>query len=235
MGPFDGSSSIGNIWRTSNVWPIAATQTALYLTPHLRLEEKIPDLGKLTYDYHPNEVIPTLGGRNLFLESGPKDQRSIESRKDILVFTSDKLLEDVEVTGPISANLFFQTDQKDTDIVLRLCDVYPDGRSILISEGNYRLGVMHCQKEGYQPYLANDIQEVRVDLWATSIVFAKGHAIRLSISSSNYPRLEKNMNVGLLENHTGKSNFASNAVHMGEKYPSRLMLPIVHSIKNLMK
>jgi predicted acyl esterase len=229
MGPFDGSPSSGNVWRTSSVWPIPATETAFYLTPEFRLERQLPIEGKASYHYHPHEVIPTIGGRNLFLESGPKDQRRIENRKDILVFTSDKLEEDVEVTGPISATLFFKTDQKDTDIVLRLCDVYPDGRSILISEGGQRLGVLHYSTGKNSADQADKIYEVRIDLWATSMVFAKGHAIRLSISSSNYPRLEKNMNVGLLDNHTGKFNLAHNIVYMGKKYPSHLLLPIVRS------
>lgn len=226
MGPFDGTPSSGNVWRTSDVWPIPAVETAFYLTPDFRLAAKPLAEGKASYRYDPKETIPTLGGRNLFLESGPKDQRSIENRKDILVFTSDKLSEDVEVTGPLSMTLFFKTDQKDTDIVLRLCDVYPDGRSVLISEGGYRLGVMGYQT-GKSQHSADKIHEIKVDLWATSMVFAKGHAIRLSISSSSYPRYETNFNIGLLDNHTGKFKIAHNTIYMGENYPSRLLLPIV--------
>ncbi len=227
MGPFDETPSIGNVWRTSPVWPIPALETVLYLTPEYRLGVDPPAEGKTSYCYDPSDVIPTIGGRNLFLDSGPKDQRKIENRKDILVFTSDKLLKDTEVTGPISATLFFKTDQKDTDIVVRLCDVYPDGRSILVSEGGYRLGVMSYQKGNQQFLNREPIEEVKIDLWATSMVFAKDHAIRLSISSSSYPRYEKNMNVGLLGSYTGKFYPAHNVIYMGEKYPSRLFLPIV--------
>lgn len=231
MGPFDGSSSSGNVWKTSDVWPVTAQETALYLTSDGRLDAtKSTSSEKISYEYDPNEVIPTIGGRNLFLESGPKDQKSIESRKDILVFTTDQLVEDVEVTGPLSATLFIKTDQKDTDIVVRLCDVYPDGRSILISEGNYRLGVMCYQTGAKQPHEKDKIYEVKVDLWATSMVFAKGHAIRLSISSSNYPRLEKNMNVGLIGNNTGKNHRATNTIYLGEHSPSRLLLPIIQPL-----
>lgn len=227
MGPFDGSPSSGNVWRSSSIWPVPAAETAFYLTSDFRLDTKQPSVeGKASYQYDPRNVIPTLGGRNLFLESGPKDQRSIENRSDILVFTTDPLTEDVEVTGPISTTLFFKTNQPDTDLVLRLSDVYPDGRSILISEGGYRLGVMCYQTEKNHSQ-ADQIYEIKIDLWATSIVFAKGHAIRLSVSSSNYPRIEKNMNIGLLNNHTGKFNLAHNVIYMGEKYPSRLFLPII--------
>ena len=87
----------------------------------------------------PQTPFPTIGGHNLFLESGPKDQRPIESREDVLVFSTEPLKEDLEVTGQIKAKLFVATDRKDTDIVVRLTDVYPDGRSILISDGIHRL------------------------------------------------------------------------------------------------
>lgn len=231
MGPFDGSASSGNVWKTSDVWPVPAQETAFYLTSDSHLKTEPVADGKIAYQYDPKDAIPTVGGRNLFLESGPKDQRSIENRKDVLVFTSDLLKEDVEVTGPISATLYFKTDQKDTDIVLRLCDVYPDGRSILISEGGYRLGVM-CHQTGQGLSIQNDkIYEAKIDLWATSMVFAKGHAIRLSVSSSSYPRFEKNMNIGLVGSNTGKSVLATNSLYLGEKYPSRLFLPIVKTAK----
>jgi predicted acyl esterase len=228
MGPFDGTPSSGNVWRTSDEWPIPALQTAFYLTPDFYLQGVPSDeQGHVSYRYDPSNPISTMGGRNLFLDSGPKDQRSMEERTDILVFTSDKLLEDIEVTGPLTATLFFSSDQPDTDVVVRLCDVYPDGRSILISEGGYRLGVMCYQKGEKKQYKANKIIEVNIDLWATSLVFAKGHAIRLSISSSNYPRYEKNMNIGLLEVNTGKYQTAKNKVYMGKEHPSHLLLPIV--------
>lgn len=231
MGPFDGTPSKGNVWRFSSTWPIPAKETPFYLTPdfHLASQPSIEE-GMASFQYNPQNPIPTIGGHNLFLESGPKDQRSIESRTDILTFTTEKLLNDVEVTGSISAFLYFKSDQKDTDLVLRLTDVYPDGRSILISEGEYRIGVMCLQQHGslYEP---EKIYEVKVDLSPTSIVFAKGHAVRLSISSSSYPRLEKNMNIGLLNNRSGKFNLAKNVIYMGKKYVSRLLLPIVQNEK----
>lgn len=227
MGPFDGSPSSGNIWRTSPVWPVPAKQTAFYLTPDFHLQKVLSANGSTSYPYDPKETIPTIGGRNLFLESGPKDQRSIENRPDVLVFTSEKLTEDVEVTGPLSATLFLTSDRIDTDICLRLCDVYPDGRSVLISEGGYRLGVMCYQNKAKQAYQPHALHQVHIDLWATSLVFAKDHAIRVSISSSNYPRYEKNMNIGLLETNTGKFHSAKNTIYMGEDHPSHLLLPIV--------
>lgn len=231
MGPFDGSPSSGNVWRTANAWPVPAQMTPFYLTSQKQLAEKLPASGSLAYQYDPNQPIPTLGGRNLFLESGPKDQQSIEQRGDILVFTSDVLAEDVEVTGPLSAKIFLTTNQPDTDIVLRFCDVYPDGRSILVSEGVYRVGVM-CQQEGKKPYCEGEIVEANVDLWTTSLVFAEGHRIRVSVSSSNYPKYEKNTNVGLIGSYLGQVRQARNTILTGENYPSHLLLPIVRKGEN---
>lgn len=226
MGPFDGSPSSGNIWRTSDVWPIPATETAFYLTPDFYLASTPQKEGKSSYRYDPCHPIPTLGGSNLFLESGPKDQKALETREDVLVFTSSKLEEDCEVTGPLSAKLFFSSDREDTDLVVRLCDVYPDGKSVLISEGGARLGVLRKTK-GKEKMKPEEPIEVDIDLASTSLVFAKGHAIRLLVSSSSYPRYEKNRNVGLVGANKGKCRVGHQTVYMGEKTPSRLILPIV--------
>jgi uncharacterized protein len=227
MGPFDGSESSGNRWQTASQWPIPAIITPFYLTPHKSLQTDFSTEGQLSFVYDPRHPIPTLGGRNLFLESGPKDQQSIEKRPDVLTFTTSPLAEDLEVTGPLTATLFVSSDQKDTDFILRLTDVYPDGKSILISEGAYRLGVMCYESEDKKELRANQPTEILLDLWATSLVFAKGHSIRVSISSSNYPRYEKNLNVGLLGGQSGKFNIAKNSLYMGPQYPSRIILPVV--------
>jgi predicted acyl esterase len=227
MGPFDGTPSSGNRWKTSDVWPVPATRTSLYLSSDHKLHRDPSLAGQLSYKYDPHNTISTIGGRNLFLESGPKDQRSIEGREDILVFTTEPLSDEMEITGPLSAILYFNSDQKDTDVVVRLCDVYPDGRSVLITEGGYRLGT-RCYLTGeareFKPGVPT---EVVIDLSATSLVFAKGHSVRLSVSSSNFPRLEKNLNVGVLGANSGESKVAKNVLHVGEKYPSRLILPVV--------
>ena len=140
-----------------------------------------------------------------------------------MVFTSDVLTEDLEITGPLTATIYFESDREDTDIIVHLCDVYPDGKSLLISEGGLRTGI-HC-------FNATETIEkphkFEIDLWATSIVFAKGHAIRVSISSSNFPRYEKNMNMGLLHGPSGKGTVAKNKVFVGNKHRSHITLPVV--------
>lgn len=209
MGPFDGSSSSGNVWRTASSWPIPRQDTPFYLTAdHQLIEGKVPSKEEsLTYIHDPQNLVPTLGGRNLFLDAGPVDQRPIENRKDVLVFTTPPLAEDLEVTGPMKMKLRFECEHPDTDVAVRLTDVYPDGRSLLISDGIHRAHnrETHCD-------------EVEVDLWSTSMVFAKGHRIRVIIAGSNYPRFEKN---------DSSSTPVTHKLHMGGNQPSRLILPLV--------
>lgn len=221
MGPFDGSASSGNVWKSADSWPIPSTMTPFYLSSSNLLSLQRSTQASLSYHYDPENPIPTLGGRNLFLESGPKDQQSIEKRDDILLFTTEPLQEDLEVTGNILAKIFVHSNRVDTDVNVRLTDVYPDGRSILISDGACRLSIMHPEIP------SGEVVEATVDLGSTSIVFAKGHRIRVSISSSNYPRFEKNFNVGVLGTHIGGCHKAENTIFFGENSPSRIILPIV--------
>lgn len=232
MGPFDGSPSKGNRWRTASSWPIPSTPTPFYLTADETLsKESVHGRDKcFRYLYDPNDPTPTLGGRNLFLESGPKDQRPIEERSDVLVFTSELLEEDLEVTGQIKAKLFVSTDCDDTDVVVRLTDVYPNGKSILITDNAARLGACCCPNHPSAAHVHHSKpHEIELDLHATSLVFAKGHKIRLSITSSNYPRFEKNLNVRLDAhgNPVGPAKTAANAIWVGDDYPSQIILPII--------
>ncbi len=216
MGPFDGSASSGNLWRTSNQWPVPSKPLQLYLTKEHELSltpSKSRDL--ISYKVDSANPVPTIGGRNLFLDSGPKDQRSIESRDDVIVFTSAPLEEDLEVTGEILAKITFESDCCDADVALRLTDVYPDGKSVLIADGLTRTG--HTDTFG----------QVEVDLWSTSIVFAKGHRIRLSVSGSNYPKYEINKHVGLVGANTPEHKIAENTIDVGGERPSVLILPVV--------
>jgi len=227
MGPFDGTESKGNVWKTSDVWPVPHEKTPFYLTLDHKLDPKGAPHVKhaLMYQCDPDDPVPTVGGRNLFLEAGAKDQREIEARKDVLVFTTEPLEEDLEITGSVITKLFLTSSHEDTDVVVRLTDVYPDGRSILITDGIYRTGLDHCLgcvSSSEEP------REIEVDLWATSIVFAKGHRIRISITSSNYPRFEKNFNTGVVGSYSGKSEIAENTIHLGRNYPSHIELPVVH-------
>lgn len=221
MGPFDGSPSKGNVWKTASTWPIPYEPFQFYLTVNNELvKQPLSKQGKISYEYDPLVPTPTIGGRNLFIESGAKDQSSIEERKDVVVFTSEPLIEDLEVTGPLKAVIYFTTDQKDTDVVVKLCDVYPDGRSILIADGLCRLAVCYPNQKFDNPF------PVEIDLCATSMVFAKDHKIRVSISSSNYPKYERNLNIGVTLENKSKLKVAANTIYLGDKTPSHIVLPI---------
>lgn len=213
MGPFDGSPSSGNVWKHAEEWPIPAVETHFYLTADKTLSTKSPQKNTtFPYEYDPENPVPTIGGRNLFLPSGPKNQKPNESRKDVLVFTTPPLEEDLEVTGRVLAKLYFSSEISDADIAVQLTDVYPDGKSLLIAEGLSHVETSDMQK--------GKPQEVVIDLWSTSLVFAKGHSIRVSIAGSNYPRYEKNS-----QKITSESNACK--ILAGEKTPSHLLLPVV--------
>jgi uncharacterized protein len=227
MGPFDGSLSKGNRWKTSDTWPVPAKEIPFYLSDGGKLIKQKPEKeGIARYILDPLNPVPTLGGLNLFLESGPIDQRPIEARNDVVVFTTDPLQEDVEVTGRIRAKLFVSSSHADTHVAVRLCDVYPDGRSILICDGIHRTGFTPII-EPHTNISHQHLQEIMVDLWSTSLVFAKGHRIRISVCGSNYPRYENNWGIGIFGTHQGIWHIAENDVHMGKNYPSRIILPVV--------
>lgn len=218
MGPFDGTPSKGNRWKFSNDWPPPSKELAFYLSDKGHLSET-PPLGSRSksFNYDPRNPTPTIGGHNLFMESGPKDQRPIEERNDVLIFTSDPLKEDLEVTGRIIAKLFVNTNREETDFALRLTDVYPDGKSILITD------TIHRYKKDEQSK-NQKMGEIELDFWSTSHVFAEGHKIRISITGSNYPRFEKNNNRSF---KFLPPLVAKNSVLFGKTTPSRILLPVV--------
>lgn len=227
MGPFDGSSSKGNVWKTAENWPVPSKETNFYLRRDHKLIEDLEQEKKTIYNFSadPKNPVQTIGGRNLFLDSGPKDQRPIESRSDVLVFSSEPLKEDLEVTGRLAVKLFVTTNVADTDFVVRLSDVYPDTRSILVADGIHRTAIQSENQKKWS-HLQNPY-EIEIDLASTSIVFAKGHCIRVSISGSNFPRYEVNHNIGLLEASSGRYAIAKNRIYTGPNTPSRLILPVV--------
>ncbi|MFO7677898.1 MAG: CocE/NonD family hydrolase [Thermoplasmatota archaeon] len=227
MGDVESPDSPGNEWRYADDWPIPATQNPWYLHNNSMLSTE-PSSGEhsITYSYDPTNPVPTVGGQNLLLPAGPYDQTSVEDRDDVIIFTSPVLEQPYEATGPIIARLFVSSDCPDTDFTVKLCDVYPDGRSMLITDGILRMrnrnGVDHW--EFMEP---GEIYEIEIDLWSTSYIWNAGHQIRVSISSSNYPRFLANPNTvdGIYQNTT--YTIAQNTVHFGENNPSSIILPHV--------
>lgn len=226
MGDVKDSNAPGNEWRTSDVWPIRAANMRYYLHTDKTLSESCPLQSDSfsQYSYNPANPVPTIGGNNLSIAAGPKEQSSIESRDDVLVFTTDTLTEPLEITGRVKAHLFVSIDKKDTDIMVRLSDVYPDGKSYLIMDGAQRLASMKG-RDRLDFVKPDEIYEVVVDLWSTSIILNKGHRLRMTISSSNYPRFEKNLNDGSNYGENGSPEIVNVKIYHNSQYKSYIELP----------
>nr|WP_081438909.1 CocE/NonD family hydrolase [Pseudofrankia asymbiotica] len=184
-----------------------------------------------TYLYDPRRPVPTAGGACMPTTlgfCGPVDQRTVAGRGDVLCFASPVLAEPVEVTGPVSLTLFVSSSAADTDFTAKLVDVFPDGKAINLCDGilraRYRNGL--ATEELMEPGM---VYEITVDLTATSNVFLPGHRIRLDVSSSNFPRYDRNTNTGGFIAREAEAQMipAINRIHHGPSHPSRLVLPII--------
>lgn len=232
-----------DVWRDEPSWPLHDTRyTDFYLTGSARantsrgggvLSVAVPQFDAVdSYEYDPAYPVPSVGGRTMnpvaVNGAGPADQRQVEDRDDVLCYTTAAFDEPLEVTGHISLTLFVSSSARDTDFTGKLIDVHPDGRALYLTDGilraRYRQGVS-------EPVLLdrNEVYEVTIDLSVTSNVFLPGHRLRLEISSSNFPRYDRNTNSGniIAEDSVRDLVVATNSVHHGRKYPSRLVLPLI--------
>ncbi len=141
------------------------------------------------------------------------------------MFTTDELKEPLEVTGRLTAKLFISSDCPDTDFTVKQCDVYPEGRSMLVTDGILRARY-HKSFEKESFLKPGEVYELNVDLWSTSLVFNKGHCIRVAVSSSNSPRFEANPNTGKAFRADKETSVAKNTVHLSMKYPSSIVLRV---------
>jgi putative CocE/NonD family hydrolase len=198
-----------NRWKNAETWPLPETQWQrffLHSRGHansaggdgeLNREEpgrESPDI----FVYNPLDPVPTRGGRlnpDLNQAAGPQDQTIIEKRTDVLCYTSAELKEELEITGPLKLHLFAATSVVDTDFFVKLVNGYPNGLAINVAEGAIRA---RYRKSILRPELVSpgEINEYVIDLASTSNVFDRGHRIRLDITSSNFPRFDRNMNTG---------------------------------------
>jgi predicted acyl esterase len=228
MGDPTNLTAPGNYWRHADDWPPASHETPFYFHRDgtLARETSPAGEGSKTYSYDPQSPVPNLGGQELGVPLGPMDQRSIENRPDVLLFTSSVLEQPVEVTGRLAAKLFVSSDCPDTDFTVKLTDVYPDGRSMLVTDGILRARY-HQSLEKEALLEPGQVYELNVDLWSTSLVFNKGHRIRIAVSSSNSPRFEANPNTGKPFRADKETRVAHNTLHLSAKYPSRILLPVV--------
>jgi uncharacterized protein len=180
--------------------------------------------------------VPTVGGPlccdGQHLPAGPRDQRSVEARDDVLVYSTPPMSEDTEVTGPVTLELFGKSSAVDTDFTAKLVDVWPDGFAQNLTEGILRARYRDSRET---PTLINpgQVYKMAIDMWATSNVFKKGHVLRLEISSSNFPRFDRNLNTGAMrymKASDAKSEVfvsATSTILHDAEHPSALVLPVV--------
>jgi uncharacterized protein len=230
-----------NQWRDEDDWPLARAHNARYFLHSGGKANSTLGNGSLVtaaphsedpdqYIYDPANPAPTIGGPLCcdaeHLAPGPRDQRAVEARADVLVYSTTPLTQDLEITGPVQLELFARSSAVDTDFTAKLVDVWPNGFAQNLTEGIVRA---RYRSSPAKPELMNpgQIYKFTIDLWSTANVFLKGHRLRLEISSSNFPRFDRNLNTGQEAGITGKPVPATNTVYHDAGHPSALILPIV--------
>ena len=230
-----------NVWRDEKEWPLArALTTKMYLHSGGRANGNgdgtlsVAEPGSEPADsfvYDPADPVPSVGGPGCCsgsseAASGAFDQSEVERRNDVLVYSTPPLDRGVEVTGPVEAVLFVSSTARDTDFTAKLVDVYPDGTAYNVQESILRARY----RDGFtRPVLMSpgDVYRLRIDLKATSNYFGPGHRIRLEISSSSFPRYDRNLNTGGNNYDETKWVTARNTVHHTRAHPSHIVLPII--------
>ncbi len=230
-----------NRWRGEREWPLPGTEfQPWYLRSGGSLDRVEPGAGEAvdTYLYDPADPVPTVGGVSSVLtmtqgaqtpvRPGPIDQRALEARHDVLSYTSDVLAQDVEVIGPVEMVLYAASDAKDTDFLVRLCDVHPDGRSIFVTEGILRARYRNSHEGDSTELLEpGEVAEYRIRVYPTATTFLAGHRIRLDVTSSSFPRFSRNLNTGDDVGTGTRMQVARQSVLHTNRYPSHVVLPVV--------
>jgi uncharacterized protein len=230
-----------NQWQTANTWPPEEIEmTTFYLNSNGKANSLFGD-GKLmskpskedkadAYTYDPFNPVPSYGGNvcctGNAIKGGSYDQSQMETRNDILVYTTETFKEGVEVSGFIETTLYVSSDAKDTDFTIKLIDVYPDGSAFNLDEtilrARYREGF---DKEVFMK--KGEIYKLDLSAMSTSNYFAPGHSLRIEVSSSNFPRFDRNLNTGGNNYDESEGVQAHNMIHHSTKYPSQIRVPIM--------
>ena len=222
-----------NVWRDEEEWPLSrAVDTPFYLHEEGRLSTEPPDAEQADrYTYDPSNPVPTRGGALLLspeFPPGPLDQAAIERRPDVLTFSTEPLERDTEVTGPIVVHLWACSSAPDTDFVARLVDVHPDGRAYNLADGIIRARFRDTPRGGPEALLEpGRAYEFTIDLWNTSNVFRAGHRIRLQVTSSCFPRWDRNQNTGNPLDSDVELRVAEQTILHDREHPSHVVLPLV--------
>jgi putative CocE/NonD family hydrolase len=227
LGDVDDLGGPGNEWRFADDWPVPATEVPFYFHEGGVLNTAFPSGSEPpdTYVYDPADPVPNLGGNNLSSPKGPFDQRPIESRDDVILFTTPVLPDYVEITGKVLVTLYASSSAVDTDFTAKLCDVYPDGRSMNVCDGIIKARLRNSMSVE-ELMVPGTIYEFEIDLWETCIAFNAGHRIRVEISSSNYPRFDANPNTGEPFNQHTYTVPATNTIYHDADHPSRILFRV---------
>ena len=231
-----------NKWQSSDTWPpLGAQQISFFLSSGGKantlngdgvLTEAAPVADNSdTFDYDPMNPVPSYGGNvcctGNAITGGAFDQKKNEARSDVLVYSTEPLKEGIEVSGPIEVTLYVSSDAKDTDFTVKLIDVYPDGRAFNLDETIQRMRY----RDGYdKPNVwmqQGKVYKVTLQPMTTSNYFEAGHRIRIEVSSSNFPRFDRNLNTGGRNYDETKGVIAKNAVHHSKQYPSEVKLTVI--------
>jgi putative CocE/NonD family hydrolase len=230
-----------NKWRFEDTWPLErAMETRYYLHSTGKANSASGDGALSTADYKGDEPdaylydplnpVPTTGGPlccdSEHLPPGPRDQSAVENRPDVLVYSTAPLEQDLEVTGPVLLDLYAKSSAADTDFTAKLVDVWPNGFAQNLTEGILRARYRDSTTETH-PIVPGKVYEYKIDMWSTSNVFLKGHRIRLEVSSSNFPRFDRNLNIGKDPRTDATVVKATNTIYHDKEYPSTLVLPVV--------
>ena len=230
-----------NEWRNEDTWPLERAKPTSYFLHSSGKANTASGDGALsaasahseatdTYTYDPANPVPTVGGPlccdAVHVAAGPRDQQELETRPDVLVYSTPPLDQDVEVTGPVTLDLYAKSSAVDTDFTAKLVDVAPNGLVLNLTEGILRARYRESTAAA-SPIVPGQVYEYKIDLWSTSNVFLKGHKIRVEVSSSNFPRFDRNLNSGKDSSTDATIVKATNSILHDQRHPSALVLPVV--------
>jgi putative CocE/NonD family hydrolase len=236
-----------NVWREEDDWPLSRARNTRFFLHSGGKANSLSGDGKLgtvspqsetadQFVYDPSDPVPTRGGAlccgDRQFPAGAFDQRPIEARNDVLVYSTPSFREDFEVTGPISLELYASSSAVDTDFTAKLVDVWPNGFAQNLTDGILRARYRNSFDKA-QWLNPGEIYKFTIDLWATSNVFLAGHQLRLEISSSNFPRFDRNSNTGQDLGLTTRMVKATNTIYHDREHPSALVLPVIGHSKGL--
>lgn len=230
-----------NEWRHEQEWPLARAHETKYFLHSSGKANSVRGDGALStaapraetadqFIYDPANPVPTTGGPLCcdpnHLPAGPRDQRPVEAREDVLIYSTPVLSQDMEVTGPVSLEFYAKSSAVDTDYTAKLVDVWPNGFVQNLTEGIIRARYRDSQEKP-EFMTPGQVYKFSLDLWSTSNVFRKGHTLRLEVSSSNFPRFDRNLNTGESAATSDHFVLATNTILHDAEHPSALVLPVI--------